>query len=51
MVEYFNLMIIYHLLNKNAEICAFFDKNSRKITSKSDKIDNDIPLTAGIIGK
>ncbi len=41
MEEYFNFMIIYHLLNKNAENYAFFDKNGRKITSKSDKIDNE----------
>ncbi len=43
-------MIIYLLLNKNAEKYAFFDKyTSEKITRKSDKIDNDIPLTTGVI--
>ncbi len=28
----------------------FSIKNNKKITSKSDKIDNDIPLSADIIG-
>ncbi len=51
MVEYINLMKIHLLLNKNARKCAFFDKNGTKLTSQSDKIDNDIPLTTGIIGK
>ncbi len=51
MVEYFNLMIIYLLLNKKAEKYAFFDEKWQKIISKSEKIDNDIPLTMGIIGK